>query len=123
MKVREKVVILENTTIVIHGCTDTLSHEEYVKYGYAIIRNWEPEALRLNGEYVEADQLPDTIRDSKLEILNEDAEAVMVVKEEICKAYTDGEYAHTVCISGDDIETLLRHALEHVWKQLTGDEN
>lgn len=119
MRVREKVVTLENTKIVIHGCTDTFNHEEHVKYGHAIIRNWEPEALRLNGEYVEADQLPDTIRDSKLEILSEDAEAIIVINGEICKAYTDGEYAHTVCITEDDIETLLRHVLDLV----TGGEN
>lgn len=113
---REKAVELVNTTLVIHGCTDTLSLEERIGHGYALIRGWEPDTIRLDGRYVEPDQLPDTIRDSKLEILSEDAEAIILYSDKICKAYTDGEYAHMTCITENDVEKLLQHILSKTWE-------
>jgi len=116
MRGREKVVELVDTVLVVHGCTDTLDLEERIEHGYALIRSREPETIRLNGSYVELDQLPDTIRDSRLEILSDDAEAIILYSDKICKAFTDGEYAYMPCITEQDMEKLLQHILSKTWE-------
>lgn len=114
----EKIVELKNVTLVVHGCTEPLDLEEKIPYGYAIVRTYDVETLRLNDEYVEPEQLPDTIKDSKLEIMSDEAEMIIALQDRLCKAYTDGEYAHLVCITEEDVQKLTSYLLGITWSKI-----
>lgn len=71
--------------------------------------NGDDPSLKLDGNYVWADELPKIIRNAKLEIVNDEADIVLYLphKGKICIGYTDGEYAHIPCISTSQIMSLI----------------
>ena len=108
----EKVVVLRNVELVVHGCADTLRESEDIGFGCALIRIYDSHSLRINGRYIDPDELPDEIADSRIDVANDDVEVVVVYDDKICRTWFNEEYGDIVCIDGDDMRKLHKHILK-----------
>jgi len=108
----KKLVRIINSHIAIYGCCDIFHEIFHVEDSPAIIiidEDGEPH-IRLDGkEIYRASEIPSTINNTLLEILDDGALVIILFNKEkkICKAFTDGEYTYMPCILLEDINKLL----------------
>ncbi len=115
MMVSEKIVVLRNAELVVHGCADMLKTSMDVDFGHALIRVYDTRSLRIDGRYVDPDDLPNLpneITNSRIHVINDYAEVVVVYDDKICRTWFNEEYGDIVCIDGDDMRKLRKHILK-----------
>ena len=113
--VSEKIVVLRDVELVVHGCADTLRESEDIDFGCALIRVYDSHSLRIDGRYIDPDDLPNLpneITNSRIHVINDDAEVVVVYDDRICRTWFNEEYGDIVCIDGDDAMKLLKYILK-----------